>query len=327
MPAQRKTVTEDDLIDLQGKVAIVTGGNTGVGYATVQFLAEKGAKVYMGARNEEKATVAIEEIEAELPKDTNGNSKGSVHWLKLDLSDLRLVKEAGTWFLSKEERLDILVNNASHPSYGPYKLQDGLLDVMVVNHISHFELTETLLPLLKKTAALEGSDVRIVNVSSLAHTRVKPESFVGVESINKQFGDSVGGYLDTYGNSKLANILHIKHLQSQLKQESIPITCIAVHPGPVRTIGADGFLNSVPFVGWFLKWVVGPLFFVPWRQGAATSAFAAASKDVATAREAYEGAYLTPVAKISEPSSFAKDEKLQRELYETTRHILTELGL
>jgi hypothetical protein len=62
----------------------------------------------MGARNEEKASVAIEEIEVKLRKDANGNSKGSVHWLKLDLSNPRLVKEAGTWFLSKEERLDIL---------------------------------------------------------------------------------------------------------------------------------------------------------------------------------------------------------------------------
>lgn len=58
-----------------------------------------------------------------------------------------------------------------------------------------------------------------------------------------------------------------------------------------------------------------------------TSAFAAAGKDVATARETYEGVYLTPVAKISEPSSYGKDEKLQRELYETTRDILAEMGL
>jgi len=341
MAAQRKSITEADLTDLRGKVAIVTGGNTGIGYATIQFLAQKGAKVYMGARNEERATAAIEEIEEELRtwKGANGedsSTRGSVHWLPLNLSDPRLVKKAAIEFLGKEERLDILVNNASHTSCGPYKInEDGILDIMTINHISHFVLTETLLPLLKSTASLDNSDVRIVNVSSLAHTRVKPESFVGKDSLNKQYGESVSGYLDTYGNSKLANILHIKHLQAQLNSESVPITCLAVHPGPVRTVGANKFLSSIPFFGWFLKTVVGPMVFVSWTQGAMPSAFAAAGKDVVASRRSkdeaerrmYEGVYLTPVAKITEPSNYAMDERLQRELYETTKEILGEMGL
>jgi len=333
MPPQHKRITEDDLTDLSGKVAIVTGGNTGVGYGTIQFLAQKGAKVYMGARNQEKATIAIEEIEKGLR--TNGGG-GSVHWLPLDLSDPRLVKKTATEFLRKEDRLDILVNNASHTSYGPYKInEDGLLDIMVTNHISHFVLTDTLLPLLKSTANLDGSDVRIVNLSSMSHSGIQPESFVGRESLNRQYGDSVGGYLNTYGNSKLANILHIKHLQAQLNSESVRITCLAVHPGAVLTIGASGFLNSVPFIGWFLKTVLGPLFFASWKTGAMTSAFAAAGKDVTTfrtssdeaERKIYEGVYLTPVAKITEPSKSAMDERLQKELYETTREVLGEMGL
>ncbi|KAH7874994.1 uncharacterized protein C8R40DRAFT_239368 [Lentinula edodes] len=331
----RKVITENDLVDLHGKVALVTGGNTGIGYATIEFLAQKGAKVYMASRSKEKAQKAIEEIRAELQNGGGeGESKGSVHWFKLELSDPRSVKEAATEFLAKEERLDILVNNASHASFGPYKLNEyGLLDIMVVNHISHFVLTETLLPLLKRTASLEDSDVRIVNVSSLAHTRVKPDSFIGKESLNRQYGDSVFGYLDTYGNTKLANILHLKHLQTRLNTESARITCLAVHPGAVRTVGATGFLNSFPFFGWFLKTFLGPLFFVSWKQGAMTSAFAAAGKEIAISRQStdeaerkkYEGAYLTPIANISEPSVYAKDERLQRELYETTMEVLREM--
>ncbi|KAJ3851453.1 NAD-P-binding protein [Lentinula lateritia] len=330
----RKVITENDLVDLHGKVALVTGGNTGIGYATIEFLAQKGAKVYMASRSKEKAQKAIGEIGAELQNSGGeGESRGSIHWFKLELSDPRSVKEAATEFLAKEERLDILVNNASHASFGPYKLnEDGLLDIMVVNH---FVLTETLLPLLKRTASLEDSDVRIVNVSSLAHTRVKPDSFFGPESLNRQYGDSVFGYLDTYGNTKLANILHLKHLQTRLNAESARITCLAVHPGAVRTVGATGFLNSFPFFGWSLKTFLGPLFFVSWNQGAMTSAFAAAGKDIAVCRKStdeverkkYEGVYLTPIANVSEPSMYAKDERLQRELYETTVEVLREMGV
>ncbi|KAJ3784257.1 NAD-P-binding protein [Lentinula aff. detonsa] len=331
----RKVITEDELVDLHGKVAIVTGGNTGIGYATIEFLARRGARVYMGSRNQGRAQKAIEEIEAKLQKSCNDN-QASIHWLQLDLSDPRSVKEAATEFIAKEERLDILVNNASHSSFGPYKLnQDGLLDIMVVNHISHFVLTETLLPLLRHTATLEDSDVRIVNVSSTAHTHAATESFAAKENLNKQFGDSVTGYLATYGHSKLANILHIKNLQTRLKAQYSPITCLAVHPGAVMTVGASGFLNSVPFFGWLLKVFFGPLFFTSWTQGAMTSAFAAAGKEVAETRKSkdeverrkYEGGYLVPVANISEPSTYAKDERLQRELYETTMEVLTEMGI
>ncbi|KAJ3796845.1 hypothetical protein GGU11DRAFT_685002, partial [Lentinula aff. detonsa] len=130
--------------------------------------------------------------------------------------------------------------------------------------------------------------------------------------------------------SKLANILHIKNLQTRLNVQSSPITCLAVHPGAVMTVGASGFLNSVPFFGWLLKLFLGPLFFSSWTQGAMTSAFALAVKEVAEARkskEKYEGGYLVPVANISELSTYVTDEKLQRELYETTMEVLGEMGI
>ncbi|KIK62758.1 hypothetical protein GYMLUDRAFT_242403 [Collybiopsis luxurians FD-317 M1] len=97
---------ELELTDFYGKVAIVTGGNSEIGYVTIQFLAEQGAKVYMGSRNEEKALKAIEEIQANLCQ--RNKTDGSVHWLRLDLSDPRLVKRAAEELLQKEERLDII---------------------------------------------------------------------------------------------------------------------------------------------------------------------------------------------------------------------------
>lgn len=253
---------------------------------------------------------------------------GSVEWLKLDLSDPRIAKESAEEFLKRESRLDILVNNAAIGAVGPYKLdKDGFRDVMVTNHISHFVFTDTLLPLMKATSKAEGSDVRIVNLSSMAHSEVEVTSFVGKDSLNKDFGDSFKGYLTTYGYSKLANILHMKELQRRLDSENIAITCMAVHPGPVLTIGSKGFLSSVPFFGRLISAVVGPLFFVPWREGAFTSAFAAASIEIRSNRDLYKGAYLTPVAQISTPSKSALNVKLATELYETTELALNDLGI
>ncbi|KDR81778.1 hypothetical protein GALMADRAFT_239970 [Galerina marginata CBS 339.88] len=320
MPS-RSSISEDDLVDLHDKVAIVTGGNTGIGYGTVQFLVRKGAKVYIAARNEQRALDAKKQLEKE------GMEDGSVEWLKLELSGPRLAKQAAEEFLRKETRLDILVNNAAIGAVGPFKLgEDGFLDIMTTNHLSHFAFTDTLLPLMKTTSEEEGSDVRIVNLTSMAHSRIEVDSFVGKDSLNKEFGDSFNGYLDTYGYSKLANILHIKELQRRLDSENTAITCMSVHPGPVLTDGSKGFLASVPFIG-RLTSVIGPWFFAPWRKGAFTSVFAAASTEVRSNRDLYKGAYLTPVAQLSEPSKSALNEKLATELYDTTEQVLKELGI
>ncbi|KAJ7476907.1 NAD-P-binding protein [Mycena galericulata] len=315
-----RRISEEDLIDLHGKVALVTGGNTGIGYATIQMLARKGAKVYMGARHEGRAAAAIEQLQSENIGD------GSVHWLKLDLSDPRLAKAAAKDFLDKEQRLDILVNNAAIGAVGPYKLtKDGFLDVMTTNHFSHFVLTDTLLPLLKETSKKSTADVRIVNVTSSAHGQVKPQNLCTKEAFNKNYGESFIGYLNTYGNSKLANVLHMKELQKRFDSESIPITCMSAHPGGIKTIGSDGFLASLPYLGWlknYLGW-----FFSPWRTGAMTVAFAAAGTEVGEQRAKYRGAYLVPIATIEAPSRSAQDEGLQRELYDTTEIFMAEFKL
>ncbi|KAJ3979000.1 hypothetical protein F5890DRAFT_1645967 [Lentinula detonsa] len=241
--AADKTVNHFELKEAARKVAIVTGGNTRIGYATIEFLAQKGARVYMGSRNQGRAQKAIEEIEVKLQTSGNDNFIGFslTYWIRK--------------FIAKEKRLDILAHRST-----------GLLDIMVVNHISQFMLTETLPPLLRHTATLEDSDVRIVNSS--------------------------------------------------------PITCLAVHPGAVMTVGASGFLNSVPFFGWLLKLFLGPLFFSSWTQGGSRG-----QEKQGVEKRKYEGGYLVPVANISELSTYATDEKIQRELYETTMEVLGEMGI
>ncbi|KAF7354217.1 NAD-binding protein [Mycena venus] len=319
----RKSIREEDLVDLNGKVVLVTGGNTGIGYATVQMLARRGARVYMGARNGVRAAEAIERLKAENMGD------GSVHWLELDLSDSRLASQAAKEFLQREDRLDILINNAGvQPNEHPFKLTaDGLLDIMVINHISPFVLTEALLPLMKRTAAEPGSDVRIVNVTSYRHTDVAPETLASKEALNLNLGDSTMDKVYTYGHTKLANILHIKALQTRLTAEGVCITCLAPHPGIIATLGSHRAMESAP-LGWFLTRVIAPLFFKSSREGAMPVVFAAAGPEVIGPEHAkYKGAYLTPMDVVATPSKSAQDPRLQKELYETTERIVRELGL
>ncbi|KAF4615754.1 hypothetical protein D9613_012425 [Agrocybe pediades] len=302
----------------------------GLGYHTVYFLACKGAKVYMGARSEQKALDAIHQLEAD------GVPKGSVEWLDLDLSDPRVAKKAAERFLEKEKRLDILVNNAGISS-GPFtKDKDGLLNATVVNHISPFAFTKALLPLLQATSKEQGSDVRIINLTSAAHSEVSVSSLSDKESVNKDYGTSYSGLLKTYGHTKLLNILYIKEFQRQLDSGAQPgtpnnIICISVNPGMVQTHGSYTFLSQIPVFGWVLQ-LISPLMFTSPRKGALNSAWAAASPEVRLGSwkeggEKYKGVYVLPVGVLDAPSESATSERLARELWDTTEGILKELGI
>ncbi|KAJ7499833.1 hypothetical protein FB451DRAFT_1358873 [Mycena latifolia] len=184
---------------------------------------------------------------------------------------------------------------------------------MVINHISYFVLTDTLLPLMTLTALEPGADVRIVNVTSPVHARVKPEPFSTREVFNKDYGTFAVQRMDT--------------LQTRLTAQAIPITCLAAHPGAIKTTGSGRFMASIPYVGWLLKQYIGPFVFAPWRNGAMTVAFAAAGKDVVAQREGYRGAYMVPIAALASPSKFALDERLQNELYKSTQRFIKGMGL
>ncbi|EEB91739.1 hypothetical protein MPER_09854 [Moniliophthora perniciosa FA553] len=291
------------IIDLQGKVVIVTGGNRGTGYATIQHLLRGGAKVYMGARDEKKAKEAIEKLK----KDESWKGKGEVSWLKLNLSDPREAKKAAEDFTTKEKRLDVLVNNAALLPDSPFeKTPDGTSNFVNVNYISPFVFTETLLPIMKSTAlSVPDSDVRIVILSSRAHER-----------------DQYLRALTRYGHTKLIEILWAKHLQDRLQSSNprIPITVMAVHPGDVDTYSERLRLS------WPLK-LFARLTTVDPERGAYTSVFAAASKAVQENKDLYKGAYLVPEGVIKKPSKMAEDAKLREDLDRLTRKFLSGIGI
>ncbi|KAK7042951.1 hypothetical protein VNI00_008688 [Paramarasmius palmivorus] len=338
-----------DVVDLSGKVAIVTGGNRGTGYATVQHLLRAGAKVYMAARDEKKANEAIENLK----KDESWKGKGEVVWLKLDLSDPREAKKAAEEFLGKEKRLDILgeeesLSRVSHQVDPPNsseqcgavvseihcdwislgldstfeKTPDGPSNMVTVNYTSPFIFTETLLPLLKSTALEPDSDVRIVNVSSAAH-KYAPTSikFQEIDDLCVEYKDRYFATFLRYGHSKLLEILWTKQLQKRLQSSDppVPITVISLHPGAI-----DTFSNRLP-----LTFIVRPLLrlvFLAPERGAHTSVFAAAAKTVRENKDLYKGVYLEPEGVIKKPTQ-GENEKLAEDLYQLTKKFFSGIGI
>ncbi|KAG1853331.1 hypothetical protein C8R48DRAFT_723681 [Suillus tomentosus] len=309
-----------DLPDLSGKVILITGGNAGIGYSTVKHLARRGAKVYMAARNRSKAEEAI----AQLKSEGLGPGNGDVIWLELDLKDPRNAKKAAEEFMKQEKRLDVLIHNAAVMIESYAMTPDGVQEIVMVNVISHVVLTRTLQPLLDQTAAESDSDVRIIVVASDAHRFVSGETrFRNLDDFNNEFKSSLSPSFARYCMSKLMNMLYAFELQRRFTSVGSPITVIAIHPGAVNTFTHKPPLSHVQFI---VKPIVS-LFFLRPDQGAYNSAFAAASEEVAKQREKYKGMYLTPVAKIAEPTKVATDEGLAKELWDTVDKFLEEKGI
>ena len=198
-----------------GKTALVTGANTGIGFDTARVLAEKGARVLLGCRDEQRAMKAMNAIRARAPD-------ASLAWVELDLTSLASIRSASEQVLA-EDRLDLLVNNAGVMVPPKTRTQDGFELQFGVNHLGHFALTGHLLPLLK-----QQSDARIVTVSSLAHRGGK------IEFDDLQANQSYSR-MKRYQMSKLANILFTLALSEKLAQAQLGLKAIACHPGGSNT--------------------------------------------------------------------------------------------
>ncbi|KAF9235463.1 NAD(P)-binding protein [Melanogaster broomeanus] len=312
-----------DLPDISGKVVIVTGGNTGIGYATIKHLARRGAKVYMAARNKSKAEEAI----AKLKEEGLAPGNGEVIWLELDLSDPRNAKRTAEEFLSKEKRLDILIHNAA-VMMDKYQLSsDGVQDIMVVNAISPFVLTRELLPVMNQTAAGPNADVRIVVVASMGHRMVSgTPRFRNIDDFNSEYKSSLVPPFARYCFSKLANVLYASELQRKLDAEGSPITVVSVHPGAVNTFSQKPQLRVFSWLMEIMGRLLYPLVVNP-DVGAYTSVIAAASPEVVQNPDRYRGAYLVPVGKLEQASDTARDEGLAKEMWETIEGFLAEKGI
>lgn len=199
---------------LDGKVVIITGANSGIGFQTAIAMAHRGAKVYMGCRNHQKSEEARREI-----KDYSGSIE--VFNRSLDLASFESIRNFVKTFLEEETRLDILINNAAVMANPRTVTKDGYESQFGVNHLGHFLLTNLLLDMLKRSAPS-----RIVVISG---------SIYKIGNINKDDLNSEQYYsrLDAFAQSKLANILFAHELSKKL--EGSGVTVNSLHPGVIRT--------------------------------------------------------------------------------------------
>ena len=205
--------TEENVGDQTGKVAVVTGSNSGIGFETARVLAENGAKVIMAVRTLEKGEAAANEIR-------NANKNADVRVMKLDLADLDSVKNFAENFKKEYSKLDLLINNAG-VMIPPYtKTKDGFELQFGTNHLGHFALTAQLLDVLKKT-----KNARVVNESSIAHTRGE----LDFDDLNWEKRDY--DEWKSYGDSKIANLYFTFELNRKFEENGIDAIAVAAHPG------------------------------------------------------------------------------------------------
>ena len=208
--------TEKNIPNLENKVAVVTGANSGIGYEAARALADKGARVVMACRNLDKADEAARRIRRK-------NPDASLEVMELNLGDLESVRQFAEEFRARFDQLDLLINNAGVmvPPYG--KTEDGFETQFGVNHLGHFALTGRLMEMLLNTP---GS--RVVTVSSGAH-RMGKMNF-GDLQWEREYKPWAA-----YGQSKLANLLFTFELQDRLSRAGADVKAVAAHPGGTKT--------------------------------------------------------------------------------------------
>jgi NAD(P)-dependent dehydrogenase (short-subunit alcohol dehydrogenase family) len=199
-----------------GKLFLVTGANSGLGYEASRALAYKGATVVMACRSPEKGEEAAAKIREESPQ-------GEVRLMELDLSDLSCVRRFVDEFRAAYGRLDALVNNAGVMAVPYGQTADGFELQFGINHLGHFALTGLLLDLLKATPAS-----RVVTVSSYGHWF----GWINFRDLN---GEKFYYTWLAYGQSKLANVLFAYELQRRLTQSGANTISLAAHPGYAAT--------------------------------------------------------------------------------------------
>jgi retinol dehydrogenase 12 len=254
---------------------LITGTNTGIGRATAEALAARGARLILTARSREKGLPVVNDLRSRFPN-------AEIEFVALDLADLQSVRGAASAVVASGRPLDVLINNAGVAGIDG-TTKDGFEITFGTNHLGHFALTEMLLPVIT---------ARVVNVSSEAHRNAKGIDF---EALRR--GGERRNILHAYAVSKLANILHAKELAKRSR-----VSTYALHPGLV----ASDIWRRLP------TWVRGlmKLFMISNEKGAVTSVYCATAPEIATV----SGRYFDKCAEKG-AAPLANNEALARDLY------------
>jgi len=207
----------NNIPDQRGKVIIVTGSSSGIGFEAARVLASKNATIIIAVRNMEKGNAAANKIRAQ-------HNNSDIQVMELDLASLESVRVFASRFKEKYEKLDILINNAGVmiPPYS--KTDDGFELQFGTNHLGHFALTGLLMEFLNKS-----NEARIVNVSSAAHKYGKID-FADLNWEKRKYKP-----ISAYGDSKIANLYFTYELKRKLEKSKSNVKVTAAHPGWTAT--------------------------------------------------------------------------------------------
>lgn len=270
-------------IDLAGKVALVTGVNSGIGFETARVLALRGARVIGTARDLERARQAC----ARIP--------GDVVPLACELTSQADVRACAGRVRTEQETLDIVVANAGIMALPRLETVAGVEKQFATNHLGHFLLIHELLPCLGRIRP-----ARVVMVSSAAHLQAPAN---GIDFGNLDGSKGYSGWR-AYGQSKLANVLFANELARRLPAGS---TANSLHPGIIRTNLGRHMQGPLPLLMGLFMWP----FMVGVERGAATSCYLAAHPEV----QGISGQYFAD-CRPATASRLAHDSELARRLWE-----------
>ncbi len=233
--------TQNNIPNLNGKVIVITGANSGLGFETATTVAEKGATVVMTARNTTKGQRAFDEIMEAYPNAT-------LDLMTLDVGDLSSVRAFADAFKAKYNRLDVLLNNAGVMAIPRQETADGFEMQLGVNHLGHFALTGLLLDVIVNTP-----NARIHNVSSSAN-------YMGTINFDDLMGEQEYSRWGAYGQSKLANIFFTFELQKRLSEAGYDTMVNSSHPGLVMSnLQANSVEQSGTGMEAIMYRIIGPL--------------------------------------------------------------------
>jgi NAD(P)-dependent dehydrogenase (short-subunit alcohol dehydrogenase family) len=296
--------TADQMASQAGKTALVTGANSGIGYQAALELARHGAHVLLGVRNAAKGQASLAELHKAVPG-------ASAEVVELDMASLASVRAFAQAFLARGTALDLLINNAGVMALPKRELtEDGFERQFGTNHLGHFALTGLLVPALKMAPA-----PRVVTVASLAHRNGKIE-WDNLQSERKYVP------WDTYGMTKLANILFARELHRRAEEQVSNLRSLAVHPGIARTKIFENGPGTSDLKAIATK-ILAPILTQPDDMGALPTLYAA------TAQGAHGGEYIGPdgfgelkgYPKVVKPRPQGLDEATGRKLWAVSEEL------
>lgn len=274
------------------RTTVITGGTSGIGKETALALAKKDHAIYLLVRNVAKG----EELKKEIITQTGNRSVFVIH---CDLADMQTVKQAADELKGKLFAINVLINNAGGINPSRMTSKDSHELTFAMNHLGHFLLTMSLMPLLQKGQA------RVINISSEAHKMARPQLLNDIE-----FKQGYSAW-KAYGLAKLCNIYFAKSLADKYTQTGI--TAYALHPGIVKSDFWSGLggLNAI------LKLLASP-FMITAREGAQTSIYLAGQTKLSPK---LNGQYFKK-SQVTKPTLAAQNVSARNKLWQISEQLV-----